>query len=81
MGFYEPSWDDEGNPEVGYWVDEEPDCPACGDTGRLDDGGRCVWCDPSRWQMYRALLRWWLYRLTRRLRALAGRPDQEEAPF
>jgi hypothetical protein len=39
MGYYEPAWDEEGNPEVGSWVKEEPDCVTCCDSGQvmLDD--------------------------------------------
>jgi len=40
MSYYEPSWDEDGNPEVGTWVREEPDNDCCNTVGD------CV-CEPS----------------------------------
>jgi hypothetical protein len=35
MSYYEPSWDEDGNPEVGTWVREEPDNDCCNTLGGL----------------------------------------------
>lgn len=73
--------DEDGNPDVCLGPPkEEPDCYTCGDTGRRN-GRRCPSCDPNRWHLFRALVRWRLYRITRALRAWTGRESQDEAPF
>jgi hypothetical protein len=62
MGYYEESWDEDGNPEPPEYVKEEPDCPGCNDSGVTRRGRRCPGCNPSRWQLLRARLRWWWMR-------------------
>lgn len=81
MSHYEPSWDDEGNPAVGTWVKEEPDCPPCGDTG-MRNGRNCADCNPNRWQRVRWAVLWRVRRAVQRVRVRAGRGQwDEEAPF
>lgn len=88
MSYYEPSWDEDGNPEVGVWVKEEPDCYACNDGGCVATGWflrlfrirsvGCPWCNPGR--LTAATNRWRVY--LRRLAQPIRRVEYtDEAPF
>jgi hypothetical protein len=70
-------WDADGNPEVGVWVAEEPDCGGCNDRGRLWNGRRCG-CNPGRLSRLLAplRLRWSLVMHRRR-----GQRSDGPAPF
>lgn len=83
-------YDEDGKPEICMPVKEEPDCPACCDTGRIYRpaswwrGPRLVrcGCDPSWWQWWWSVQRWLLrelrWKLTgRRVRATYN----DEPPF
>ncbi len=80
MREYDDPWwescDAEGNPEVDAGSPkEEPDCPPCGDTGRVTRFGRsrrCPSCDPTRLDALLHAVRWRRRRLTGRLRQLTA---------
>lgn len=90
-GYEDPWWescDEDGNPEIsGASPKEEPDCPPCGDSGKVRTWfgvRRCPSCDPDRLDLLRAAVRCRLRRLrqqlTRRTRT-ARSPFDNAPPF